>query len=194
MSKTGPLIVNFVAGPGAGKSTSSAHLFALLKWEGVNAELVTEYAKDKTWERSFNTLQNQIYVFGKQLHRTWVLNGQVDVIVTDSPILLSLIYGRDISDNFRGLVVEQFKNMDSKTYFIDRNKPYYNAGRSQTEAEAKLIDQHVLNLLDTYDIDYQRVIGGPDSVPVIKDEIMSILAKRNTTLGNGGTLVGTDSV
>lgn len=36
-----PLVINVFAGPGAGKSTTAALVFGLLKSAGVNAELVT---------------------------------------------------------------------------------------------------------------------------------------------------------
>lgn len=45
-----PLVINLFGAPGAGKSTGAAIVFAELKKRGVNAELVTEFAKDKTWE------------------------------------------------------------------------------------------------------------------------------------------------
>ena len=59
---------------------------------GVNAELVTEFAKDKVWEESKAVFQNQQYIFGKQYFRLTRLEGKVDVVVTDSPILLSAYY------------------------------------------------------------------------------------------------------
>lgn len=40
-------VVNLFAQPGAGKSTGAAYIFAKLKMAGVNAELITEFAKDK---------------------------------------------------------------------------------------------------------------------------------------------------
>lgn len=86
------IILNLFSGPGAGKSTMAADIFAKLKRAGVNSELASEYAKDKVWEKSLSILENQIYVFGKQHHRLFRLKSQVDVIVTDSPILLSAIY------------------------------------------------------------------------------------------------------
>lgn len=42
------LVVNLFGGPGSGKSTGAAYVFARLKMLGYNAELVTEFAKDKT--------------------------------------------------------------------------------------------------------------------------------------------------
>ena len=84
-----PIVLNFFGGPGTGKSTGAAYVFALLKMAGVNAELVTEAAKDLTWEEAFKNLRDQPYVFGKQAHRLFRCADMVDIIVTDSPIFLS---------------------------------------------------------------------------------------------------------
>lgn len=190
-----PLVINFLGGPGCGKSSTAAHLFALLKWEGITTELVTEYAKDKTWEKSFNTLENQIYVFGKQRHRMWVLENQVDVIVTDSPIILSLVYGRNLSDNFRGLILEQFNAFTSLNYFIDRNKPYYKIGRSQTEVEAKQIDQDILDLLGDAKIPYNHILGGPEGLPALRDNVMAHLERlKQVAPLQPGTLIEVSDV
>ena len=43
------LIIQLYAAPGSGKSTGAAYIFSKLKMAGVNAELVTEFAKDKVW-------------------------------------------------------------------------------------------------------------------------------------------------
>lgn len=63
------IVVNFFGGPGAGKSTTSAHLFSLLKMSEINCELVTEFAKDLTWSESVKMLGFQPYVFGEQAWR-----------------------------------------------------------------------------------------------------------------------------
>ena len=44
---TNCLVVNLFGVPGAGKSTGAAYIFSQLKMAGVNAELITEFAKDK---------------------------------------------------------------------------------------------------------------------------------------------------
>ena len=41
------LIMNLYGGPGSGKSTGAAYIFSMLKMVGVDAEYVTEFAKDK---------------------------------------------------------------------------------------------------------------------------------------------------
>lgn len=46
------VVVNLFGEPGAGKSTGAAYIFSALKMHGINAELVTEYAKEKVWEET----------------------------------------------------------------------------------------------------------------------------------------------
>ena len=80
--------ISLFAGPGAGKSTSSAYLFAKLKEAGINAELVREYVKDWAWEsRPIGTF-DQFYFLGKQIRRESMLMDKVDVAITDSPVWL----------------------------------------------------------------------------------------------------------
>ena len=59
------IIVNLFGAPGAGKSTLAAYIFSKLKMRDINVELITEFAKDKTWEKNFSALKNQAYMFGK---------------------------------------------------------------------------------------------------------------------------------
>ena len=107
------IIINLFAGPGSGKSTTCAGVFSKLKLAGVNCEMALEYAKDKVWENSLDVLDDQIYVFGKQLHRIKCLKDKVDVIITDSPILLSIIYNKEESNYFDDLIVEQFHKFNN---------------------------------------------------------------------------------
>lgn len=170
------LIVNMVGGPGTGKSTTAAGVFYELKHEGVNCELVTEYAKDQVWGRTTTTLGNQIYIFGKQYHRLWRLLDQVDVVVTDAPIFLSTYYGAALSDSFVDLVLETYGSMDNLTFFLERKKAYNPAGRNQTEDEAIIVDLELLRLLQHNDIPYLRVPADRNAPAVIAEHIQRILA------------------
>ena len=70
------------------KSTTAAGIFSLLKQHGVNAEYVPEFAKSLRHD----TLGNQPYILGKQYHKLMRLYTKVDVIVTDAPLLNSIVY------------------------------------------------------------------------------------------------------
>lgn len=174
------LVVNMVAGPGTGKSTTAAATFAELKWAGVNAELVTEYAKDLVWGRTTETLGNQIYIFGKQYHRLWRLLGQVDVIVTDCPLFLSMYYGEKQSDAFRALVLETFKSMDNITFYLNRVKPYNPAGRVQSEEKALEIDQRLYDMLDEHEVDAWFITANREAPEIIARRVLDALTERRS--------------
>jgi hypothetical protein len=168
------IVVNLFAGPGSGKSTTCAGVFARLKLAGVNCEMALEYAKDKVWEESNKVLDDQIYVFGKQLHRIFRLKDKVDVVITDSPILLSIIYDKTGNKYFSDLVLNQFNNFDNRNYFIERTTVYNPKGRLQTEDEAKEIDKVLLDLLKDCNIEYDSV-GKSEAVDYIFNKIMKEL-------------------
>ncbi len=152
-SKT--LVVNLYGGPGTGKSTTMAGAFSLLKLTGINVEMAPEFAKDKVWENSTSILGNQIYIFGKQHHRLWRLIEQVDVVITDSPLLLALYYGHDVFyESFKTAIVDERNRFNNLDIFLRRVKPYNPAGRLQTENEAKQIDGKLRTLLEANGIDY----------------------------------------
>lgn len=172
------LVVNLFAGPGAGKTTLSTAVFAELKFREIDCELVREYAKDKVWEESYKTLDDQIYVFGKQLHRLNVVADKVQVIITDSPIVLSMYYDKSKSVEFRNLVLRVFNEFDNLNYFINRKKTYNPNGRMQTENEAKEIDYVLNNLLAYNGIDFVNIDGTREAVNVIVEDIIRCLEGR----------------
>lgn len=153
------IVVNIIGGPGAGKSTMAARVFSELKELGYTAELVTEFAKDMVWQDSMKVLDNQMYVFAKQHHRIWRLKDRVDIVVTDSPILLSLIYGTT-SETFKKLVVEEFNSFDNIVIRLNRVKKYNPKGRYQTEDEAKDLDKTINDMMDANDIKTDMFING----------------------------------
>src|SRR5256885_11799690 len=92
MSKRITTIFDLYGGPGTGKSTSAALMYAMLKQKGVNSELVREYVKDWAWDdRKINTY-DQLYLMGKQIRRESMLYGKVDAIVSDSPVMMGIYY------------------------------------------------------------------------------------------------------
>lgn len=144
------LVVNLFAGPGTGKSTMMANIFAKLKWNGIDCEMAPEFAKDKVWEGSSHILNNQFYVSGKQYHRLQRLNGKVDVVITDSPLLLGLYYGNQEPQAFRDLLVHYFNTFDNLNIFLERIKLYNPNGRLQTEEQAREIDKEIMKIVNTH--------------------------------------------
>ena len=168
------IVVNLFAGPGSGKSTTCAGVFAKLKLAGVNCEMALEYAKDKVWEESYKILDDQIYVFGKQLHRIFRLKDKVDVVITDSPLPLSIYYDKSENPYFSKLVMNQFNQFENINFFIDRDNTYNTKGRMQTLEEAKAIDVAIYSLLNENNIPYYEV-PKETAVEEIFNEIMRFL-------------------
>lgn len=172
--KKDTIVVNLFAGPGAGKSTIAANIFAGLKWSNINVEMALEYAKDLVWEGRLATLENQIYVFGKQLHKVTRLLGKVDVIITDSPLLLSSIYKpKDISEAFDQLVLEEFNKFNNVNYFIERRKPFNQEGRLQNEEQAKEKDKEIHDFLIASGLCYTIIPGDVFGVSTVIHDILT---------------------
>lgn len=166
------LVINLCGGPGTGKSTLSANLFAKLKMSGVDVELAPEYVKDLVFEESFKKIENQIYIFGKQHNRLYRLKNKVKVIITDSPLLNSIVYYTGKNPYFEPLVIWEFKEMNNITLYLERSFDYVQNGRMQTLDKAKKIDEIYKNLLDKYQIDYTS-IRSPYDVDSIVESIIS---------------------
>ena len=148
------LVINLFSGPRVGKSTTAAMVFAKLKMNGVDCEMALEFAKEKVWEESFKTMDDQIYIFGKQLHKIWRLNNKVQVIICDSPLPNSIVYDKEDSEPFHALVLEQFDKFNNRNFFIKRGTDYVENGRLQTLEEARKIDEKVLSILTENHIPY----------------------------------------
>lgn len=172
-------VLNLFGGPCAGKSTVAATVFGLLKMNGVNVELVTEYAKDLTWEERDIALQNQNYIFGKQYHKMWRLKDKVDLIITDSPLILGLMYaGKYESKYFVQNVVHTFMGFDNLNYYVKRNPDHYSEiGRNQTLDEAKDIDKDLINFLLDNKLTYTEVVGNFIGVNHIVEDILELFSQ-----------------
>lgn len=144
------LVVNMCGAPGSGKSTMAARLFARLKENGYLTELATEYAKDMVWQESNHVLNNQVYIFGKQHNRIWRLYGKVQIIITDAPLINSIVYG-ETSEEFKTFVLSEIKKFDHINIFLDRAFKYETEGRYQSEEQAKELSDKIMRCLSLDD-------------------------------------------
>lgn len=172
-------VISLWAGPGAGKSTTAAALFARMKRLRCSVELVTEYAKDLTYEKSFNKLSNQLHVLAEQNYRLARLEGQAEYAITDSPLPFSLIYcQRDDQSWLEPLIWKLWHNYENFPFLVKRTTaPYVEAGRNQNLEEATFIDRQVADLGTDYGV---KLTIDPDHVGVEDWMIGQINGKRGT--------------
>ena len=177
-----PLVVNLTGAPGAGKSTGAAIIFAELKKLGINAELVTEFAKDKTWEHNATALSCQEYVFGKQSYRLARCRNDVDVIVTDSPLPLGLVYNDNpaLDHHFTAVVLNVFNTYENINFFINRVKPYNPKGRNQTAEESDQLSLVIKNLYHNLNIGYIEINGDNEGYISAVKMVVDHLNFKNT--------------
>ena len=153
-------VINLWAGPGAGKSTSAAGLFNLMKLAGLRVELVTEFAKDLTYQRDYGSLTNSLLLLGEQDQRLRRLVGHVDWALTDSPLPLSTAYATpEYGDWFAGAVEGAYSRYTNWDFLVIRTKDYQWYGRNQTASEAVLLDNVIANTFFNFTEDEEGIDG-----------------------------------
>lgn len=153
--------INLFGGPGVGKSTAAAKLFAYFKKQGKSVELVTEFAKDLVWENRQSTLEIQPYVSMKQFRNLVRLRGKVDYVITDSPIIKDSVYARryapELPQAYHELLFFLHEHLgDSINILLTREHEYDSQGRYQSEDQAIVIDKELQFLLELHGIDYYK--------------------------------------
>lgn len=160
-------VVSLYAGPGAGKSTSAAYLFAQLKRQGVVAELVREFAKDYAWEDREIGPYGQFALLGEQIRRETMLLDKVKVIVTDSPVWLCAYYAEryapeHIAQGIDAAVRAYYNQTEAQGHehvglWLDRDKPYVQKGRFETREEALQVDKELQAFLRERDVYFRSI-------------------------------------
>lgn len=171
------LIVNLIAAPGTGKSTTMAGIFSKLKQEDYDCEMVTEYAKECVWEKREETFKDEIYLFAKQSHRLFRVNGKVDIVITDRPLVLTVLYNNRYgkkSKELDALVLAEFKEYNNLNIFLKRTKEYNPNGRNQTEEESNEISAEMENILIENKIDYIPMDADVDAI----DKIIELIKEK----------------
>lgn len=141
-------VINLYAGPGAGKTTAALQICLELKKLGINAEYVSEFAKDLIYDGKEEMLKDQKFVTDGQYERLNRLRGKVDVIVTDSPLLLGQVYGKkSIDKDYKDEIRKRYDSFDNYNTFIVRGKNFTQKGRVHNLEESKQLDADVLQML-----------------------------------------------
>ena len=164
--------INIFGGPGTGKSTTAAHVFAELKRTGKNAELSVEYAKSRVYEEHWSIFPDQVYIFAQMLRQYHRVEDKVDYMVSDSPLLLSAVYARWHGIRYTSLeplIVEAANSYNNINILLQRTVGYQEDGRTQNANEAEQLDRITQEVLSRYD---QPVV----TLPVDDTTVPRILA------------------
>lgn len=160
-------VINFFGGPGTGKSTTAAELFALMKKRNMKVELIHETAKDYVWERWSHIFREQDYIFAHQHRQQRRLVGHdIDFVVLDSALLLGLFYTpEDFPPSFKVFLRDVFDSYDNLNIYLQRNPdiPYVQAGRNQDELQAMQLDRDVHEYLQMTGVPFYTVTAGDEA-------------------------------
>ncbi len=163
-------MISIFGGPGTGKSTLCANLFARMKMYGIDVEMAPEYVKEVVWEESFKKIENQLYIFGKQHQRTHRLTGKVDVIITDSPLLNSIVYYTGNNPHFSELVLWEYNKMNNLAFYLERSFEYVQNGRTQSLENAKKVDEIYESILLDNNVEH-TTLTSPYDIDMILEAI-----------------------
>jgi len=185
-------IINLFAGPGAGKSTIASGLFYNFKKQDILCDIPYEFPKELAWEESRSRIIDQFYVIANQ-HRGIVRSyGQVDYIILDSPILLSLVYKNNYTsgypsslyrENFDKTIIDIHKSYDNINIFLERPKGNFeDDGRFHSEYESEKLDRDIKSMLGSIGEKYLTVDVNDNTINEIEKLIKSWTTQNNTIL------------
>ena len=153
-----PLVVNFFAGPGAGKTTAALELTAALKKAGYTVEYVSEYAKQLVLEGRADELKDQKKVTDGQYALLDRIRGTTDIIVTDIPVLLGLVYGEfnDITPEYAKQIRGYYDSFDNFNMLVNRpnGAAFQTEGRVHNEKQSIELDGKIEAMLKAQGVFY----------------------------------------
>lgn len=163
-NKSKTLVINLLGGPCAGKSKLALLLTGRLKELGIRAEYVSEVAKDHVYN------QNNTFLDGSMRSQTKILidqlkrlncpyfSGMVDIVVTDSPLILNVAYNKEATKDYIQKVFKLSKCYNNVYFFINRDNNFDASGRNQkTLQECIDIDNIIISLLNKLKIKYKNI-------------------------------------
>ena len=139
-----------------------------MKKQNHKVELITEFAKDCVYEKQFDILNtDQLYILAQQnrrIQRILYSNEHIDFVITDSPLLLNIVYGKlnnyfFSAEPFNNMCHSLFNQYNNINILLDRSNIKFDPdGRVQkTEDEAIKIDNLIKNLLNSCGYKYTLI-------------------------------------
>jgi nicotinamide riboside kinase len=172
--------INFLGSAGQGKSTLAGASWVELKRKRVSTELVPEWIKNEVWKENYKIMEDQGFIFANQAHMLKMLNGKVDVLLTDSPQLLNLFYGRYEPLSFEPYVLDTYNQFVNINFVVERGEDisYVPEGRVQSEKESWECHERIMDILKRNKIPYVKLERTADNhyelVQQVLDEIKRV--------------------
>jgi len=146
------ILFNLFGGPGAGKSTTAAYLYAMLKMRGWHVEMTGEAARPFIYDGCPHKLENQVMMLGLQHENIKRLERSgLDVVINECPYILGYIYQaqhQSYGPEFLEIARKLEKELpDPYNIFIVRSYPYVQEKRIQNEEKAKDCDRQIRELV-----------------------------------------------
>ena len=181
------IVINFIGQPGAGKTTAAAGLFYALKRRHLNVEIVTEFTKDVIFENNHFILSDELLIFSEKYKRIKRLDGQVDFVITDSPLINSVVYAENYSQTGKDFFLELSGSFDNIYCFIQKGSHCYQTiGRLQSEQAASVYEQRFMDIIKEHGLEY-FTINSDDADPdgIIKNGVLQKkIQQRAPLFGN----------
>lgn len=162
--------IGLMGAPGCGKSTLAAYVFAILKDEGLDGELINEYIREYVNKhKRVPSITFQSIVYERQLEKEKVVPSELDFFVTDSPHILSYIFASIYIDYEDPDQIELLGDLYLKflrysrtsydlVYVLEHNHPPKDDGvRYQTKEEMELLKRLIPTCLDSHKVSYKTL-------------------------------------
>lgn len=172
-------VVNIFGGPDAGKTTNMLLVAGWLKRQRVKVEFSDEWIKSKVYEKSPYPFKDQIYTFAKQRKKLMerLDEKRLNVVITDSPLLLSAVYLNRPDALFEELILREFNSSNNINIYLERpeERGYDPVGRLQDEEGAKEVDVVIKQYLDDKQVPYHVIRSEEGSEEAIYELIMKYI-------------------
>lgn len=186
-------VINLYGGPGTGKTTLASRLFSDLNMSKPFGQvaLVQEYAFMLICQGRESELAHQPSVTEGQINLMRPFAGNIDMIITDSPLELGLIYASPEYLSETGDKIYSFiesAQIENINIFIekapDNEEKFDLRGRIHNFEESIAIDKNIKDFFETKSIPYVTVQNGniEDVIQKIVETIGNCIAKSEQAI------------
>lgn len=146
----------------------------------MDAMMSMEIAKRHVYSGS-KDIATQEGLFGDQLKELNLFNNHVEVIVSEAPLLFSIIYDKAYSEtdniDFYRNVSTKYKQFDNMEFLLTRAHEYRQEGRYQDEQGAKDVDKIIRTVLKDNGVSPVEIAPYEESAITIARMVMERLGK-----------------